>query len=326
MRRSGVGTLTATGPAGLGLRGLAGGVRLGGLLAHLERHAVLPRQRLLGIRELPLDVVPDCGGAASVAHEVAERRPEFVLDPKASHVLAGVRHKRRVRLIITLWQQVTPQLRMVSRRGCPVSGLIHGFIVGTFGPTSQSALTLSPHRRRTVFLQLNVLDRGHDDCIHRRYVLTCAQYEELLARSRGFCELCGQPGATQQWGKLCIDHDHRYGLWAVRGLLCHGCNRVVDQLPPTHPSVAPYLASAWHLGKGWSLAQPDEPSLRSLIREPRGKAWERSEAGWRRLNPYGSRPRSVRLDLTWREIVHRFGGHNLLLRPAGDEQWRPLFA
>ncbi len=43
--------------------------------------------------------------------------------------------------------------------------------------------------------------------------------------THGGCWLCGHanPG-----GVLCIDHDHKTGLF--RGLLCHRCNRVLGQV------------------------------------------------------------------------------------------------
>lgn len=120
----------------MGAGQLLGPLRLLGAAPNLERHAELPRKRGVWVRELPLDVVPDRGRPTSVADEFAEGVPQRVVDAEASDILPGVGHKRRVRLIITLWQQVTPQLRLVSRRGGSVSGLIHGSIVGTFGPTS----------------------------------------------------------------------------------------------------------------------------------------------------------------------------------------------
>lgn len=50
----------------------------------------------------------------------------------------------------------------------------------------------------------------------RKYNITRAQYDRLLQRSQGQCELCGQRT------KLCIDHNHKTGR--VRGLLCKYCN------------------------------------------------------------------------------------------------------
>jgi Recombination endonuclease VII len=53
----------------------------------------------------------------------------------------------------------------------------------------------------------------------RKFGLTSEQYETLMAP--GCCEACG---STE---RVCIDHDHATG--AVRGLLCHHCNRMLPE-------------------------------------------------------------------------------------------------
>jgi excisionase family DNA binding protein len=57
---------------------------------------------------------------------------------------------------------------------------------------------------------------------HRRYQLTCEQFDELLVRAGGRCERCGREVAP-----LVIDHRHDLGSTAraVRGLVCRSCNR-----------------------------------------------------------------------------------------------------
>lgn len=52
--------------------------------------------------------------------------------------------------------------------------------------------------------------------------LTIEDYERLLAAQGGGCAICG---ATPKTRRLDVDHDHRTG--AVRGLLCHRCNRAL---------------------------------------------------------------------------------------------------
>lgn len=170
-------------------------------------------------------------------------------------------------------------------------------------------------------LQLNARGRRHETCIHRRYVLTCKQYDELLLRSENRCEICSATAASQLWEKLCIDHDHGHGLWAVRGLLCQGCNRFLDQLPRTHPAVAGYLQNAWHLSKGWPLDLPEEPPIGTRVMEPRRKVWVRIEDGWLRVNPH-SRRAPIRMVIPWQEIVHLFGAHNLCLMRPGSTVWK----
>ena len=51
----------------------------------------------------------------------------------------------------------------------------------------------------------------------RKFGLTVAAYDAMLAAQGGACAICEKPAA-----KLHVDHDHVTG--AVRALLCNGCN------------------------------------------------------------------------------------------------------
>jgi hypothetical protein len=55
--------------------------------------------------------------------------------------------------------------------------------------------------------------------------LTLEQWEIMLSEQGGRCAICGtdKPGGIGE--KLNVDHDH--GTGAVRGLLCHLCNRML---------------------------------------------------------------------------------------------------
>ena len=48
------------------------------------------------------------------------------------------------------------------------------------------------------------------------------EYTRRLEAQGGGCAICG---ATPKTRRLHVDHDHRTG--AVRGLLCHRCNRAL---------------------------------------------------------------------------------------------------
>lgn len=56
----------------------------------------------------------------------------------------------------------------------------------------------------------------------RAYGLTRAQFDDLLIRSAGCCEICDTQFGEARETKMCIDHDHATGH--VRGLLCMKCN------------------------------------------------------------------------------------------------------
>jgi hypothetical protein len=90
---------------------------------------------------------------------------------------------------------------------------------------------------------------GHETCQHGAYRLSCEEFEALLQRSSGTCEICGTPRRDVPGGKLYIDHDGRYDYRAVRGMLCPKCNslmRYVDNgRKPDTPEVRRYLRNAW---------------------------------------------------------------------------------
>jgi hypothetical protein len=86
----------------------------------------------------------------------------------------------------------------------------------------------------------------HTACgTHPRYALSCAEYDDLLRLAKGRCKICKEPTET-----FYIDHDHKLGEWAVRGLLCNGCNlRLAKAEAGRHKTTAAasrYLANAWH--------------------------------------------------------------------------------
>jgi hypothetical protein len=88
-----------------------------------------------------------------------------------------------------------------------------------------------PEQSRAASRQLNAKYYKKDPMKHRqrvaaaRYSLKVAEYLDLIARSGGRCEACGQEPAT---GKvLQVDHDHDTGL--IRGVLCSGCNSALGR-------------------------------------------------------------------------------------------------
>jgi hypothetical protein len=115
---------------------------------------------------------------------------------------------------------------------------------------------------------------GHETCHHLRLRLSCEDFEALLARCGNRCEICDIPGPEAPRGKLFVDHDHRYGLYAVRGMLCARCNilmRDVDRRRRVDSRAEAYVANAWFM---WRLVNPPG---RYQITDPRvWGGWERS--------------------------------------------------
>jgi hypothetical protein len=70
----------------------------------------------------------------------------------------------------------------------------------------------------------NRLRSKHND-LKKNYGITLVEYDEMLERQHGCCAICGTPQEDCTGARLCIDHCHDSG--AVRGLLCHPCNRAL---------------------------------------------------------------------------------------------------
>jgi hypothetical protein len=73
----------------------------------------------------------------------------------------------------------------------------------------------------------------------RRYNLTPAQYQAILAEQAGCCAICQEQPVPPAPG-LAIDHCHN--STRVRGLLCHKCNRALglfgDDTVKLHAAIA----------------------------------------------------------------------------------------
>lgn len=91
-------------------------------------------------------------------------------------------------------------------------------------------------------------------CNHfQKYGMTCDNFDRLLARAAGRCELCEKPEAETRRGALVIDHFQGGGLFFVRGLICDRCNSVMsrhDRSVAWGPASLPWAdkARSYHLG------------------------------------------------------------------------------
>jgi hypothetical protein len=78
--------------------------------------------------------------------------------------------------------------------------------------------------------------------INKKFGLSTAQYDALLAAQNGCCVLCPQVDLPEK--RLAVDHDHKTGK--IRALLCDRCNRGIgffDEIPERLRAAADYLES-----------------------------------------------------------------------------------
>lgn len=151
----------------------------------------------------------------------------------------------------------------------------------------------------------------HDSCTrHRRYMMNCHQFEGLIKRSGGVCEICRRLLAKAYLGKLAIDH--RGPLWAVRGLLCNGCNNRLGDDNSDFEGAAEYLENAWWKQQCKALGLPTwrqpEPPIGSAIRNQWGILWVHTEedSWWAPTQDGHGWPRH-----TWGRLYDSYGPHNL---------------
>jgi hypothetical protein len=119
---------------------------------------------------------------------------------------------------------------------------------------------------------------------HRKYGLGCEDFDDLAADHQDRCALCRCTGMESARGVLVIDHDFRYGDWAVRGLLCSRCNTRIDVAGRTRtPAELAYLADPWWRRRFARLGLPTEvepePAVGAVVTAGR-EWWKRTERGW----------------------------------------------
>lgn len=163
-------------------------------------------------------------------------------------------------------------------------------------------------------LQLDLLSTGHKPCTHRKYLMSCEQWDQLNAQANGQCQICGSLGCQTKNGKLFIDHEPHVGRWAVRGLLCNGCNSsfgylLVSSNTEKAMKANLYQKTAWYTDMlsslGFTATLPPEPMDGSVFADFIGRRWRRTRRGtWR--------THSVQIQgHNWRGLVQSYGPHNL---------------
>ncbi len=166
--------------------------------------------------------------------------------------------------------------------------------------------------------------RPRTGCVHRKYLLTCQEYDALMTYAGRRCQMCGFEGGDRQRLWLVIDHDHRRAQWAVRGILCSHCNTQLGRFENgltvkiDEAAARTYLAQAWvdtYFGIDRTARKP-EPPVGSIVFAPRGThagRYGRFPEGWQRLQGWKYNHTSI---VTWSVMNRRYGPH--LLEMTGE--------
>lgn len=152
----------------------------------------------------------------------------------------------------------------------------------------------------------------HDRCnTHRGYKLSCDQYESLLARCGQRCEICRYVNGAP--GRLKMHIDHRGPRWAVRGLLCNGCNTRLQDANAFSGAAARYLVRPWWKRQCAAHGIPADPRnaqppVGSAIRNQWGVIWMHvSQDRWLApIQPGKGTPLPG-----WSGLYDAYGPHNL---------------
>lgn len=119
-------------------------------------------------------------------------------------------------------------------------------------------------------------------CHHfAQHSLTCDQYDELLARASGHCELCSLPEAETGGKRLVVDHFQGGGVYLVRGLICDRCNSTMSCLDENKPwgPKRTWEAAAWaYEARSWQRPTPEQMALIEAERARRRAHRESIEA------------------------------------------------
>lgn len=96
-------------------------------------------------------------------------------------------------------------------------------------PCKECGIDYTPIAPSHLYCSEDCSDTGHQrNWLRKNYNMTLDEYQEIFKKQRGLCAICGSEGfaiARNQRQMIVIDHCHASG--AVRGLLCHNCNRAL---------------------------------------------------------------------------------------------------
>ena len=81
--------------------------------------------------------------------------------------------------------------------------------------------------------------RKRDKHYMKKFGITLAEYNKILARQEGVCASCGTTGEEGRYKNMAVDHCHTTGK--IRGILCANCNRALGLVGDTSKGVRKLL-------------------------------------------------------------------------------------
>lgn len=223
---------------------------------------------------VPGDELAEDRRSVPLSGHLAELFPQVVFDPDRPVRRVGVLH------VVIVTRGYAPS----SQVGLPC--------ISTEGTVSNVGVYIHANNDSTAQTEVsgvvsaqNRTLPAHANCSHKRYWLTCEQYENLIDACGNCCQTCRKPAAEcRPYRKLYIDHHQHYGVWAVRGLLCPPCNSKLVSYIPDPPWAQEYLSNPWFKRAfaelGLSIEPGTEPPPGSRFRSPKGTLWVREEDCW----------------------------------------------
>lgn len=121
-------------------------------------------------------------------------------------------------------------------------------------PCKRCGTVFSPQAPSHLYCSQQCADDGWShNYLKNEYGISKDEYDSLKEEQGSKCAICGGEGflmKSTHWSKLVVDHCHTTG--AVRGLLCHNCNRglgLFKDSPDALRKAAEYLESATTISK-----------------------------------------------------------------------------
>jgi len=98
----------------------------------------------------------------------------------------------------------------------------------------------TPNKNGSVSLRMECKSCRIEIQRYKKLGVCNVKYEEMLAKQKGVCAVCGCKLESSRYTKLCVDHNHTTGK--IRGLLCTACNTAIGLMKDSTHRLANAIA------------------------------------------------------------------------------------